>query len=136
VPATILANFSSHGSELAVLEVDDLPKRFANERGVKLDWPEYEEGKENLHYFLNGGPPTQDLKLPFYTVWKATRVPAAKIACELQTSAGKATTQTEVSLPKISPPINEEAEEEEQERREETETTATEETGEAGGEGE
>jgi hypothetical protein len=136
VPETILADFSSHGSELAVLEVADLPKRFANERGVKLDWPEFEEGTENLHYFLNGGPPTQDVRLPFYTVWKATRVPAAKISCELTTSAGTATAKTEVSLPKISPPIDEEAEEEEQERREETETTGEEETDESGGEGE
>ncbi len=136
VPTTILADFSSHGSELAVLEVDDLPKRFTNERGVKLDWPEFEEGKENLHYFLNGGPPTQDLKLPFYTVWRSKRIPSATVACELQTGAGKATVQTELALPKISPPIDEEAEEEEQERREETETTAEEENDEAGGEGE
>jgi hypothetical protein len=121
VPETILANFSSHGSELAVLEVGDLPERFTTERGVKLEWPEYEVGTEHLKYFLPAGKPDKDLKLPFETVWKSTTVPAAKMACTLTTSAGNATVRTAGALRHVSPPIDEQAEEEKAEEKEEGE---------------
>ena len=120
-PETLLIDFSSHGVELAVLEVADLPTRFTNEKGVKLEWPEYEVGTEHLKYFLPDGKPKQDLELPFNTVWKTTGVPSAEIACTLTTSAGKATVHTAGALRHISPPIDEEAEEEKAEEREEAE---------------
>ena len=106
----VLLDFSSHGDELAVLEVEDLPNRFTTERGVKLEWPKYEVGTEHLEYFLPAGKPKQDLELPFDTVWKTTAIPAAKVACTLTTGAGKATVQTAGALKKISPPIDEEKE--------------------------
>lgn len=121
VPETLLVDFSSHGVELAVLEVDDLPGQFTTERGVKLDWPEYEVGTEHLAYFLSAGKPKRDLLLPFDTVWKTRAIAAATIACRLTTSAGKATVRTHGALPKISPPINEEREEEKREAAEEKE---------------
>jgi hypothetical protein len=130
VPLTLLAQFSSHGSELAELEEvsEDLPERWTTIKGVKLEWPEFEEGTEHLDYSLPEGNATAAVELPFYTIWKTTRVPAAAIACTFKSGAGKATVETEGSLPKISPPIDEEAEEEKQEEREEAE--------EASGEGE
>ena len=121
VPEVILVDFSSHGTELAVLEVLDQPRRFTTEKGVKLEWPEYEVGTEHLKYFLPDGKPKVDLELPFFTVWKATKPPAATVACTLTTSAGEATVKTAGALSKISPPIDEEAEEEKQEAREEQE---------------
>jgi hypothetical protein len=121
VPGTILVNFSSHSSELAVLEVEDLPDRFSTERGVKLEWPKYEVGTEHLEYFLPAGKPVQDLELPFYTVWRTTAVPAATVACTLTTGAGKATARTHGALKKISPPINEDEEAEKEEEKEEAE---------------
>ena len=122
IPETLLIKFSSHGGELAVLEVDDLEQpRFTSERGVKTGWPEYTPGIERLKYYLPEGKPKRDLELPFYTVWKAQRKPAATVACTLETSAGKATTRTAGALPKISPPIDEEAEERNTEEREEEE---------------
>ncbi len=130
VPETILIDFSSHGDELAVLEVNDLPTRFTTEKGVKLEWPEYQVGTEHLKYFLPDGKPKEDLELPFDTVWKTTTVPAAKIACTLTTSAGDATVRTAGSLPKISPPINEQLEEENQEAKEEKEAAKEEAEGE------
>jgi hypothetical protein len=120
-PETVLINFSSHGDELAVLEVSDLPTKYTTEKGVKLEWPEYQVGIEQLKYFLPEGKPKQDLELPFDTVWKTTVVPAAKIACTLTTSAGHATVRTAGALKKISPPINEQLEEENQEAKEEAE---------------
>jgi hypothetical protein len=123
VPETVLMDFSSHSSELAVLEVLDRPKRFTTEQGVKLEWPEYEVGKEHLKYFV-AGKPKVDLQLPFFTIWKTTKVPAAGIACTLETSSGKATVSTQAALKKRSPPIDEQAEEEKLEEKEEQEEKA------------
>ncbi|MGV1047962.1 MAG: hypothetical protein ACOYD4_05495 [Solirubrobacterales bacterium] len=120
VPEVILLDFSSHGVELAVLEVLEEPSRFTTAQGVKLEWPEYEAGTEHLRYFLTDKPEGV-FELPFFTVWKSTSVPKAEVACTLETSAGKATVRTAGSLPKASPPIDEEAEEENEERREEEE---------------
>ena len=57
-------------------------------KGVKVEWPTYKVGDERIKYFV-AGKPKQDLELPFYTIWKTTAVPAAKIACTLTTSAGE-----------------------------------------------
>lgn len=135
VPETVLIDFSSHSSELAVLEVGDLPRRFTSEKGVKLEWPEFEEGTEHLKYFI-AGKPKQGLRLPFNSIWRSTVVPEAKIACTVATSAGRATVETKGELQHLPPPIDEEKEKEEQERREEEETAKKGESNEAGGEGE
>jgi hypothetical protein len=123
VPETVLMDFSSHSSELATLEVLDRPQRFTTEKGVKVEWPEYEVGIEHIKYFITGKP-KQDLELPFFTVWRTTKVPAAAIACTLETSAGKATVATQVKLAHQSPPIDEQAEEEKAEEKEEQEEEA------------
>lgn len=120
VPETVLMEFSSHGGELASLEVPDRPGRFTTERGVKVEWPEFRIGEERIKYFI-AGKPEQDLQLPFFTVWRTTDVPSAKISCTLETSAGTATARTAVALAKRSPPIDEEAEERKAEEREERE---------------
>ena len=120
VPETVLMDFSSHSSELATLEVLDRPKRFTTEQGVKLEWPEYVVGTEHLKYFI-AGKPKQDLELPFFTIWRTTKVPAAGFACTLETNAGKSTVTTQVALKKRSPPIDEEAEAEKAEEKEELE---------------
>jgi len=118
VPETLLIDFSARGGELVVLEAPAL-RTFTSERGVKLEWPEYEVGKENLKYFIAGGKPKQDLVLPFYTVWKTTSPPSASISCTLKTSAGEATAHTAGKLAAFPPPIDEEAEEENEELAEE-----------------
>ena len=40
-----------------MLEPKDLPAAFTTERGVKLEWPEYQVGTEHLKYFIAGGKP-------------------------------------------------------------------------------
>ncbi|HET7418312.1 MAG TPA: hypothetical protein VFJ61_11875 [Solirubrobacterales bacterium] len=121
VPETVLMDFSSHSSELAVLEVLDRPKRFTSEKGVKLEWPKYEVGTEHLDYSI-AGKPEHDLELPFFTIWKTKKyAPAAAIDCTLETSAGKASVGTRVALKHPSPPIDEEAEELKAEEKEERE---------------
>jgi hypothetical protein len=120
VPETVLIDFSSHGNELADLEVADIPRRFTTERGVKLEWPEYKVGTERLKYFI-AGKPKKELVLPFFTVWKTTAVPTAEIGCALTTSAGTASVRSQAALGEISPPIDEEAEEIKAEERDEEE---------------
>jgi len=119
VPEVILLDFSSHGTELAVVELDDLPEHFSNEKGVKLEWPKFQEGVEHLELFLPAGKPKEDLVLPFDTVWRTSSPPGAKVACTLTTSAGEATARTAGTMQNIPPPIDEEAEEERREAREE-----------------
>ncbi len=126
VPETILLDFSAKGGELVVLEPKNVG-RFTTERGVKLEWPEYEVGTEHLKYFIAGGKPKGVLELPFYTVWKTTKPPAAAIACTLTTSGGEATVQTVGALKRNSPPIDEEAEEVNEEQAEEEAEEADEE---------
>jgi hypothetical protein len=120
VPNTVLARFASHGDGLAVLEeiTEDMPEGFTTIQGVKVGWPKFEEGTEHLLYYLPHGKAKTTVELPFYTIWKTRSAPAAKISCTLETKVGKATVETEGSLP-ISPPIDEEAEELKQEEREE-----------------
>jgi hypothetical protein len=125
VEETVLIKFSSHGYEYTVLEVgEDLPEKWTTVQGVKLEWPEYEEGTEHLDYMLPEAKQTSPIELPFYTVWKSTKPAAATVACRLQVGAGKATVETKGSLKKISPLIDEEAEEVKQEEREENEEAA------------
>ncbi|HEX5929082.1 MAG TPA: hypothetical protein VFY48_06785 [Solirubrobacterales bacterium] len=128
VPETLLVDFSARGGELVVLEPPQF-ESFTTERGVKLEWPEFEEGTENLKYFIAGGKPKQQLVLPFYTVWKTSSVPAADLSCTLTTSAGKATARTVAELKAFPPPIDEEAEEESEELAEEEAEEAEEEEG-------
>ena len=120
VPETVLMDFSSKSSELAVLDLPDRPPRFTSERGVKVEWPRYRVGEERIEYSV-AGKPKQDLELPFYTIWRSQDVPGAKIACTVETGAGEATARTAVALPQHTPPIDEEAEELKEEEREEAE---------------
>ncbi len=111
VPDTLVIKFAARGGSGVLVEAADLRiPRFTSEKGVKLEWPEYTIGTERLKYFIAGGKPERDLVLPFYSIWKGTAVPAARITCTLETSAGKATVETQGSLKRLSPPIDEEAE--------------------------
>jgi len=74
-------------------------------------------GTEHILYHLPHGKAKATVELPFYTIWKSQKAPAAEISCTLETKLGKATVETKGSLP-LSPPIDEEAEELKQEERE------------------
>lgn len=116
IPEVVLADFSSKGAELAVLDFTDLFQGgFSTERGVKLEWPEHVEGEEGWQWFLPPGPPKEDLVLPFASVWKTTTIPSARVACTVTTEAGEATVRTAGGLDKRSEPIDEEEDEESEE---------------------
>lgn len=117
VPERLVMDFSARGGENVIVEAEDLRiLGFTTEQGVKLEWTEYEEGAEGLKYLIAGGKPTQDLDLPFFTIWKTTALPAATVSCTVTTSAGKSTVTTLAQLKKKPPPIDEEAEDEAEEQ--------------------
>jgi hypothetical protein len=123
VPETVLMDFSSKSSELAVLEFPDRPPRFTTEQGVKVEWPQYKVGEERIEYLIVGTP-KQNMELPFFTIWRSQDVPAAKISCRLKTDTGESTASTQVAFSEHTPPIDEEAEELKAEEREEAEEEA------------
>jgi hypothetical protein len=113
VTDNVLVEFASNGTDLAVVEFGDVfeiganGESFADERGIKLEWPAYRVGREQWEWFLPPGPPAQPLELGFASIWRTTAIPAAKIACTLTASAGEATVRTAGALPERSEPINE-----------------------------
>jgi hypothetical protein len=116
VEERVVANhFASHNFKLAVLEVGfDMPERYTSIMGVKpVEWGEYEVGTEHLIYHLPEGAAPADVELPFYTIWKSRKPPAALTKCELVTSAGKATASQTSKLAHVGRPINEEEDESE-----------------------
>jgi hypothetical protein len=102
-----LVNFASHGTGLAVVEIEDLPDSYATEQGIKLEWPTYTDGTERWRYFLPPGPPARDLVLPFTAIWRATKIPKFEIACTLDTSGGEPTVETPGTLGGRPEPIDE-----------------------------
>jgi hypothetical protein len=107
VPEVSPVEFSSHGAEIAAVEIDDLPEHFATIRKIKLSWPQYKKGTERWEYFLPPGQPARELALPFLAVWKTTIPPKAEASCTLTTGAGEATVSQRGSLPQLSPAIAE-----------------------------
>jgi hypothetical protein len=107
VPENVLLEFNSHGTDLAVVEFGDAFESFADERGIKLEWPAYKVGREQWEWFLPPGPPKEPLELGFAAVWRTAKVPTARIACTLTAGAGSATVTTAGALTKRSEPIAE-----------------------------
>jgi hypothetical protein len=104
---TSLAEFSSKGTALAVVDIDDLPDAYATEAGIKLEWPTYKVGVERWRWFLPAGPPAEELVLPFATVWRATKIPTVDVSCTVTTSAGSATVETAGAMGRLPAPIDE-----------------------------
>lgn len=113
IPEVSLLRFSSYGTDLAVVSLEDLfEDGFAGEPGTKVEWPAYEVGDERLEWFLPSRPPAEQLSLPFATIWKTKKVPAATIVCALTASGTLASVRTGGALPHRSELIDEEEDEE------------------------
>jgi hypothetical protein len=107
VPESAVVEFSSHGTDLAVVKLEDAFESFGEEPGVKVEWPGYTVGDERWEWFLPPGSPSKSLELGFASIWRTTAIPSVKIACTLKTSAGSATVKTAGALAKKSEPIAE-----------------------------
>jgi hypothetical protein len=109
LPENVVVEFSSHGTYAALVELGDAFKhdRFTNERGIKLEWPNYRIGVEGWNFFLPPRPPSKPLEIDFASFWKTTGFPATKVACTLTTSAGTATVHTQGAITEHTGPIAE-----------------------------
>lgn len=98
-PETSLVEFSSHSTDLASLEMSDIfGERYTAQEGIVVEWPPYRIGRQVWNYGLPAGRPSEDLTLPFASIWRTTAEPGAKIACTVENSAGGATVSTAGTL--------------------------------------
>lgn len=90
-----LVEFSSHGTDLALVEMSDvLGRGYTREKGIVVEWAPFRIGQQVWKYGLPAGKPKEDLTLPFASIWRTTSKPAAHIACTVENSAGTATVST------------------------------------------
>jgi len=98
-PESSLVEFSSHSTELALVELGDaIGKRYTDEKGVVVEWAPFRIGQQVWQWGLPKGQPAADLTLPFATIWRTTVKPAANVACTIETAAGSATVRTSGAL--------------------------------------
>jgi hypothetical protein len=99
VPERALVEFNARSTDLAWLELEDaIGDRFTDERGIVVEWPPFRVGQQVWQWGLPNGRPAETLRLPFASIWRTTTTPAARIACTVETGAGKATARTAGSL--------------------------------------
>jgi hypothetical protein len=90
-----LVEFSSHSTDLALVELSDIiGTRYTEEKGIVVEWAPFRIGQQVWQFGLPAGRPKEDLTLPLASIWRTTTDPAAKIACTIETGAGKATVRT------------------------------------------
>jgi hypothetical protein len=98
-PENSLVEFSSHSTDLALVELGDaIGNRYTEEPGIVVEWAPFRLGQQVWKFGLPAGRPKRGLRLPFASIWRTTASPAAKIACTVETGAGKATVRTAGAL--------------------------------------
>lgn len=96
---TSAVEFSSHSTDLASVEmVDIIGKRYTRQKGIVVEWAPFQIGQQVWKYGLPAGRPSEDLTLPFASIWRTTAKPAAEIACTVENSGGTATVRTAGAL--------------------------------------
>ena len=99
-PERPLIEFSSHSTDLASVELGDvLGRRYTEVPGIVVEWAPFRIGQQVWQWGLPSGRPKEDLLLPLASIWRTTASPAARLACTIETGAGKATVRTAGSLP-------------------------------------
>jgi hypothetical protein len=94
-----LVEFSSHSTDYALVEIGDvIGKRYTRDKGIVVEWAPYRIGRQVWKFGLPAGRPTEDLRLPLVSIWRATSGTTARIACAVENSSGTATVRTAGSL--------------------------------------
>ncbi|MDX6601847.1 MAG: hypothetical protein QOF13_1049 [Solirubrobacterales bacterium] len=98
-PENSLVEFSSHSTDLALVELGDaIGKRYTEVKGIVVEWAPYRIGQQIWQYGMPAGQPKEELRLPFASIWRTTASPAATIACTIENSNGAATVRTAGAL--------------------------------------
>jgi len=98
VPERVLVDFSSHGTDVASVELEDAFRDFSNLPGVVVSWPEYRPALQEWQWGLPSGRPSRPLQLGFASIWRTTVTPRSTITCTVESSAGEAAARTAGTL--------------------------------------
>lgn len=99
VPENSLVEFSSHSTDLALVELGDaLGSSFTDGKGIVVEWAPFRISQQVWQWGLPGGRPEKPLRLPFASIWRTTTTPAARVACTVENSSGSATVRTAGTL--------------------------------------
>lgn len=105
MPGTLLVRFHSKvDRNLAVLRTGHAPSRFTSVKGVKVGWPRTGPRKAALSYELPAGRRRRAIELPFFMIWRAGEPSSFRVTCTLSAPSGRATVETEGSLPSAGRP--------------------------------
>jgi hypothetical protein len=98
VPGSVGVRLPIQGAEYASLEMSDAFETFTDLPGVVVSWLPYRTDSQEWQWGLPEGRPKEPLTLGFASFWRTTGEAAVKVACTLETGAGKATVLTGGSL--------------------------------------
>jgi hypothetical protein len=99
VPEKVVVEFNAHGTDAAIVELNDAFRQYVDERGVTVSWAPFRIGRQSWQWGLPSGRPRAPLGLAFASIWRTTARPVAHISCTLTTSAGAVRVATSGSLP-------------------------------------
>jgi hypothetical protein len=94
VPGSVGVRLPIQGAEYASLEMEDAFETFTDLPGVVVSWLPYRTDSQEWQWGLPEGRPAEPLSLGFASFWRAAGEPSVKVACTLETGAGKATVRT------------------------------------------
>lgn len=94
VPAEVVVEFNSQGTDVARVDLGDAFERFVDERGVTVSWAPFQIGRQGWQWGLPLGRPQRPLDLGFAAIWRTTAKPTVHISCAVTTSAGTARVST------------------------------------------
>jgi O-acetyl-ADP-ribose deacetylase (regulator of RNase III) len=107
VPAEVVVEFNSQGTDVARVGLGDAFKRFVDEHGVTVSWAPFQIGRQGWQWGLPPGRPRRPLDLGFAAIWRTTSKPTVHVSCAVTTSAGTARVGTAGVLTGEPPPLAE-----------------------------
>lgn len=107
VPAEVVVEFNSQGTDVARVELGDAFERFVDEHGVTVSWAPFRIGRQGWQWGFPPGRPAKPLELGFASIWRTTAKPTAHISCAVTTSAGTSRVSTAGKLVGTPQPIAE-----------------------------
>jgi hypothetical protein len=102
-PEQIEVEFSSHGGDFTIVDLNDAFDEYTTVPGVLVSWTPYKPGVQEWQWGLPSGRPTQPMKLGFASYWRTTGAPTAKVSCTLETAGGSASVRTAGEIEGLTP---------------------------------
>jgi len=107
VPAEVVIEFNSQGTDVARVSLGDAFQRFVDERGVRVSWAPFQLGRQEWQWGLPPGRPRRPLRLGFAAFWRITAKPVVHVSCAVTTSGGTERVATAGAMTGEPPPLGE-----------------------------